>query len=243
MIEVKGVNAGYGPLHIIFDINMTFKDREVTCIIGPNGSGKSTLLKTIFGLTKIYSGTIRCGDSVITRLPPHEVARRGVAYLPQTDNVFGNLTVTENLRLASYTLNSGSSKETIRDVVSLFPVLNDFMGKSAGLLSGGERQMLALCMALIRKPEVMMLDEPTANLAPKMAKQLVNNIKMIRDDLKLTVILVEQNAKLALDLSDHAFIMGSGRKIAEGEPSDLVKSPDFNKMLLGITPTSARPPL
>jgi len=239
VIEVKGVNAGYGPLHIIFDIDMTFKDREVTCIIGPNGSGKSTLLKTIFGLTKVYSGAIRCGDSVITKLPPHEIARRGIAYLPQTDNVFGNLSVAENLWLASYTLDPGSSKETIRNVVSLFPVLNDFMGKSAGLLSGGERQMLALCMALIRKPQVIMLDEPTANLAPKMAKQLVNNVKMLRDDLKLTVILVEQNAKLALDLSDHAFIMGSGRKIAEGEPGDLLKSPDFNKMLLGIAPAQS----
>jgi branched-chain amino acid transport system ATP-binding protein len=136
-------------------------------------------------------------------------------------------------------LDPGSSKETIRNVVSLFPVLNDFMGKSAGLLSGGERQMLALCMALIRKPQVIMLDEPTANLAPKMAKQLVNNVKMLRDDLKLTVILVEQNAKLALDLSDRAFIMGSGRKIAEGEPGDLLKSPDFNKMLLGIAPAQS----
>jgi len=239
VIEVKGINAGYGPLHIIFDIDMTFKDKEVTCIVGPNGSGKSTLLKTIFGLTAVYSGTIRCGDSIITKLPPHEIARRGVAYLPQTDNVFGNLSVAENLWLASYTLNSSSSKETIRNVVSLFPVLNDFMGKSAGLLSGGERQMLALCMALIRKPQVIMLDEPTANLAPKMAKQLVNNVKMLRDDLKLTVILVEQNAKLALDLSDHAFIMGSGRKIAEGEPSELLKSPDFNKMLLGIAPAQS----
>jgi branched-chain amino acid transport system ATP-binding protein len=113
------------------------------------------------------------------------------------------------------------------------------MGKSAGLLSGGERQMLALCMALIRKPQVIMLDEPTANLAPKMAKQLVDNVKMLRDDLKLTVILVEQNAKLALDLSDHAFIMGSGKKIAEGEPSELLKSPDFNKMLLGIAPAQS----
>jgi branched-chain amino acid transport system ATP-binding protein len=239
VIEVKGINAGYGPLHIIFDIDMTFKDREVTCIVGPNGSGKSTLLKTIFGLTSVYSGTIRCGDSTITKLPPYEIARRGVAYLPQTDNIFGNLTVAENLWLASYTLDLGSSRETIRNVLSLFPVLNDFMGKSAGLLSGGERQMLALCMALVRKPQVIMLDEPTANLAPKMAKQLVSNVKMLRDDLKLTVILVEQNAKLALDLSDHAFIMGGGRKIAEGEPGELLKSPDFNKMLLGIVPAQS----
>ena len=239
MIEVKGINAGYGQLHIIFDIDMTFKDREVTCIVGPNGSGKSTLLKTIFGLTAIYSGTIRCDDSIITKLPPHEIARRGVAYLPQTDNVFSNLTVAENMWLASYTLDLGSSRETIRNVLSLFPVLNDFMGKSAGLLSGGERQMLALSMALVRKPKVIMLDEPTANLAPKMAKQLVNNVKMLRDDLGLTVILVEQNAKLALDLSDHAFIMGSGRKIAEGEPGELLKSPDFNKMLLGIAPAQS----
>jgi len=237
VIEVKGINAGYGPLHIIFDINMTFKDREVTCVLGPNGSGKSTLLKTIFGLTAVYSGSVFCGQSNITKLPPHEIARRGVAYLPQTDNIFGNLTVAENLWLASYTVDEESAKETVHNVLSMFPVLNDFMGKSAGLLSGGERQMLALSMALMRKPRVVMLDEPTANLAPKMAKQLVSNVKMLRDDLKLTVILVEQNAKLALDLSDHAFIMASGRKMAEGEPSELANSPDFNKMLLGIAPT------
>lgn len=236
MIEVRGITAGYGPLHIIFDVDMTFSDLAVTSVLGPNGSGKTTLLKTVFGLTKIYSGDVRFEGTSIAQLPPHEIARRGVAYLPQTSNIFENLTVAENLWLASYTLGPDSWEDSVNEVLSLFPVLKEFMNKSAGLLSGGERQMLALGMALVRKPSVVMLDEPTANLAPKMMKQLVGKIRMLRDDLKLTVILVEQNARLALDISDVTYIMASGRKIGEGKPSELVERPDFRKMLLGIAP-------
>jgi len=234
VIEVKGINAGYGPLHIIFDIDMKFDDEAVTCVLGPNGSGKSTLLKTMFGLTTVYSGDVCCAGESIAKLHPHEIARKGVAYLPQTGNVFENLSVAENLWLASYTVDPVTSGQRVKDILSMFPVLETFLNKSAGLLSGGERQMLALGMALIRGPRVIMLDEPTANLAPKMAKQIVNRIEMLRDELKLTVVLVEQNARLALDLSDHAYIMASGRKIAEGKPSDIAQSPDFHKMLLGI---------
>jgi branched-chain amino acid transport system ATP-binding protein len=239
VIEVKGINAGYGPLHIIFDIDMKFKDQAVTCVLGPNGSGKSTLLKTMFGLTTLYSGDVCCAGQSIAGLPPHEIARKGVAYLPQTSNVFENLTVADNLWLASYTVEPAVARERVSEVLSMFPVLSGLMGKSAGLLSGGERQMLALGMALIRGPSVIMLDEPTANLAPKMAKQLVSRIEMLRDDLKLTVVLVEQNAMLALGLSDHAYIMASGRKIAEGKPDDIAHSPDLHKMLLGIAPARA----
>jgi len=237
VIEVRGVNAGYGPLHVLFDIDVTFPARAVTCVLGPNGSGKSTLLKTVFGLTSLYSGEIRCDDCDLARLPPHEIARRGVAYLPQTNNIFENLKVSENLWLASYTVGNDSASDNVERVLSIFPILKDFMNKPAGLLSGGERQMLALGIPLIRRPRVIMLDEPTANLSPKMTKQLVANIKMLRDDLNLAVVLVEQNARLALDLSDLAYVMVSGKKVGEGEPEELTRRPDFNKILLGIGPS------
>ncbi len=235
MIRIRNLNAGYGRLHILFDVNMDVKDREITVIVGPNGSGKSTLLKSIFGLTKIYSGSIDFDGVELTGLMSHEIAKRGVAYLPQVDNVFANLTVRENMMMAGYTIRDKSEIESrVKEVSEMFPIIRKYWERKAGTLSGGERQMVAMAMALIRRPRVMMFDEPTGNLAPKIAKEVLGKIVELRDSLGMTILLVEQNARRALEIGDRSYLLVSGRLMFEGEPQELLSHPELAKLYLGI---------
>ncbi len=235
MITLEKVNAGYGKLHILFDITVEFPEKKTTVIVGPNGSGKSTLLKTIFGITKIYSGKVKFMGKDITGKPPHLIAASGIAYLPQTENVFDNLTVEENIKMAGYTLRKEEIEEKKEYVLEYFPVLKGYLKKKARQLSGGEKQMLAMAMALLRSPKIMMFDEPTAALAPKLAYQVLNIIDSLKKDLGITIILVEQNAKIALERGDKAILMASGRIIYDGNARDLLEHPELGPMYLGIT--------
>lgn len=234
-IELDNVDAGYGRLQILFDINVEFPDKEITVIVGPNGSGKSTLLKTIFGITRVYRGKIRFNGADITGKPPHVIASMGIAYLPQTNNVFDNLTVEENLKMAGYKVDQSKLEERIEHALQYFPILKAYMKRKARQMSGGERQMLAMAMALIRSPKVMMFDEPTAALAPKLAFQVLNIIEKLRDDLGITVILVEQNAKIALEKGDNAILLASGRVIYKGSSRKLLNDPELGSLYLGLT--------
>jgi branched-chain amino acid transport system ATP-binding protein len=171
LLEIEGINAGYGRLHVLFDVSTKVKSKEVTVLVGPNGSGKSTLLKTIMGMTQVYSGKILFNGSNIVGLPPHAVTKLGIAYLPQVDNVFANLKVKENLLMSGYILGKDEARERAKEVLEVFPALNEYMDRKAGTLSGGERQMLAMAMALMRRPQIMLFDEPTASLAPKNGPQ------------------------------------------------------------------------
>lgn len=236
MLELHNLNAGYGKLQILYDVSLVFPERKISVIIGPNGSGKSTLLKTIFGLTKIYSGKIIFGNNDISGLPPHRIASLGIAYLPQTNNVFENLTVEENLKMAGYSLSKEEFGPNVSKVLDFFPQLKLYMKRKARLLSGGERQMLAIAMSLIRKPKLMMFDEPTAALAPKVAFQVLKSIIRLRDELGITVILVEQNAKAALEVADKASLLVGGRVVFDGLPRELLENPELGKMYLGVTP-------
>ncbi len=235
MIRIRNLNAGYGRLHILFDVSMDVRDREITVIVGPNGSGKSTLLKSIFGLTKIYSGSIDMDGVELTGLMSHEIAKRGVAYLPQVDNVFANLTVRENMMMAGYTIRDKAEVESrVREVSEMFPIIRKYWERKAGTLSGGERQMVAMAMALIRRPKVMMFDEPTGNLAPKIAKEVLGKIVELRDSLGMTILLVEQNARRALEIGDKSYLLVSGRLMFEGDPQELLSHPELAKLYLGI---------
>ncbi len=169
MLHTEKLNAGYRELHILFDVDVEISEGSITTVVGPNGSGKSTLLKSIFGLATIHSGKVFLNGTEITRIPPHTKTELGIAYLPQTDNVFANLTVEENLKIAAYTLEKEEVKDRIALALDAFPELQNFMRRKAGTLSGGERQMLAMATALVRKANVLMLDEPTAQLSPKFA--------------------------------------------------------------------------
>ena len=235
MIEVHDLNAGYKRLHVLFDIDMRFEKSRINVIVGPNGSGKSTLLKSIFGLTTIYSGSIRFKGVELVGKMPHEVARNGIAYLPQVDNVFSDLTVAENMLMAGYTLRKEDIQKRIEEVLEIFPIIKAYWRRRAGTLSGGERQMLAMAMALLRKPEVMMLDEPTGSLAPKIAREVLEKIIELRDSFKITIILVEQSARRALEIGDKAYLMVGGRLIFEGGCRELLEHPELAKLYLGAT--------
>ena len=232
MLTIEKLNAGYKTLQILFDVTITAPRNLLTVVVGPNGSGKSTLLKTVFGLTKIYSGKVFLDGLDITGLPPHKVAEKGIAYLPQVDNVFSNLTVYENLLIAGYGLKR--DEDAVTDVLEMFPHLKTYRNRKAAEMSGGERQMLAIAMALIRKPKLMLFDEPTGNLSPKMATQILNVIKELRDSHGKTIILAEQNAKKALEIGDKAVLLVSGRPVYEGNSRTLLQHEELGKLYLGI---------
>ena len=234
MLEIQDINAGYGRLHVLFDISAKMKDKDIIVIVGPNGSGKSTLLKTVMGITQVYSGKILFNGRNILGLPPHVVTRLGVAYLPQVDNVFADLKVNENLLMAGYSLEKNEAKERVKEVLGEFPVLNEYMSRKAGTLSGGERQMLAMAMATMRKPKIMLFDEPTGSLAPKMALEVIDRIVKLRDDYGVTLVLAEQNARRALEYGDEAILLVSGRVTYEGNSQELLKHPELGQVYLGI---------
>ena len=219
---------------MLFDINAKAEDKEITVLVGPNGSGKSTLLKTIMGITKVYSGKILFNGDNISGRPPHAVTKLGITYLPQVGNVFTNLKVRENLVMAGYILDGNEAKERLQEAVEDFPVLKGYMDRRAGTLSGGERQMLAMAMATIRRPEIMLFDEPTASLAPKIALEVLNKIIELRDKHNMTVVLAEQNARRALDHADKAILLVSGRVMYEGDSKELLNHKELGKVYLGI---------
>jgi len=235
LISIENLNAGYKELHILFDVNAKMPKNKITTIVGPNGSGKSTLLKAIFGLATIYSGSVRLNGEDITYVPPHEKAKLGLAYLPQIENVFVNLTVMENLKIAGYILEKSELEERIKMALDFFPELKYYTNRKAGTLSGGERQFLAIAMALVKNAKVIMLDEPTAQLSPKLAETVFQKIMELRDKLGLTVVLVEQNAKRALEISDKAYMLISGRVVFEGDARDLLEHEKFERYCMGLT--------
>ncbi|MFQ5870991.1 MAG: ABC transporter ATP-binding protein [Candidatus Geothermarchaeales archaeon] len=234
VLSVQGLNSGYGRFQVLFDVDAEFKEKEITVIVGPNGSGKTTLLRSIFGITNIYTGLIRLDGQELTRLPPHVISRRGVAYLPQTENVFENLSVRENMMMASYTLGDDETEDRLEETLQIFPVLKDYMKREAKSLSGGERQMLAMGMALVRRPTVMMFDEPTGALSPKLAEEVLMKIVGLRETLGITIVLVEQHARRALEVGDKAYLMVSGRPIFDGQPEELMGHEELARLYLGI---------
>jgi branched-chain amino acid transport system ATP-binding protein len=174
------------------------------------------------------------GSKDITSLHPHIIARMGVAYLPQTENVFTNLTVQENITLAGYTLGPEEISQRVKEVLEIFPQLKRYTQSKANSLSGGERQMLAMAMALLRKPTVMMFDEPTANLAPRIATQVLTTISSLADTMHITLLLVEQNAKRALEIGDQAYLLVSGKKNFEGPAKELLQHKEIGRLYLGL---------
>jgi len=239
MLQVEGVSSGYGNLHILHEVSLEAVDKEVTVIVGPNGSGKSTLLKTIAGLATLYEGKIAIGGKQITKLPPHDIAKMGLAYLPQTESVFVQLTVAENIKMAGYTIPDHEMAPRLTGVLNMFPQLERYMKTRVQNLSGGERQMVAMSMALLRKPSVIMFDEPTANLSPKLATQVLKTVETVAKELGLTVLLVEQNAKRALEIGDKAYLLVGGRNAFKGTAKELLNHEELAKLYLGMKTTNA----
>ncbi len=234
MLKVENFFAGYKELRILFDINATVEKGKVTTIVGSNGSGKSTFLKSIFGLVTIQSGRVLYKSKDITLIPPHKKTMIGIAYLPQVENIFTNLTVEENLRMAGYTLKNEEYKERLNLVKEVFPELKMKLKQNGSTLSGGERQFLAIASALIKKAELLMLDEPTAMLSPRLASDTFKKILEIKEMFGLTVLIVEQNVKKALEISDNACMLMNGRIVFEGKSEELLNHEKFERFCIGI---------
>jgi len=234
LIALRDVFAGYGKLQIINGISIEAPRSEITVLVGPNGSGKSTLLRTIAGLTTVYSGSITMDGAPLVGVAPHEIAKMGLAYLPQTENVFTNLTVSDNLRMAEYTIPSDQRKARLETVGSLFPQLSRYLSAKAGNLSGGERQMLAMAMSLVREPKVMLFDEPTGNLSPKIATQVLETIRSLARDLRITIVLVEQNARKALEIGSKAYLLANGKVVFSGGARELLEHKELGRLYLGL---------
>jgi branched-chain amino acid transport system ATP-binding protein len=240
LLKVDHVSAGYGNLQILDNVSIEARPNQITVIVGPNGSGKSTLLKTIAGLTSIYQGEVTLDGKAISKLPPHEIARLGVAYLPQTESTFTHLTVGENFKMASYTVKRQDIEERTEKALAIFPKLNSYMNTKVSNLSGGERQMVAMSMALLRKPNTIMFDEPTANLAPIIASQVLNTISFLARGSDLTILLVEQNATRALQIGDSAYLLVNGTTVFEGTTKALLEHRELGRLYLGLTSASTK---
>ncbi len=234
IIETNGLNVGYGPVHVIYDLDFKAPDGEVTVIVGPNGVGKSSLLKAIMGLVTVYSGRVYFQGKDITKLPAHVRTNAGIGYMPQVGNIFSRLSVADNLRMAAYTINDEDLfNEKLEMILNLFPVLKDFMSRAAGTLSGGERQMLAESMVLMRDPKVMLVDEPTAGLMPKLVTDVLKKLDEMAEQTGLPVVIVEQRARRALEIGDYAYMMRGGRFTFEGSAQELLNHPQLTEMYLG----------
>ena len=234
MIKAKGINAGYGPAQILYNFDFDVSEREKVAIIGPNGSGKSTLLKTLMGLTTQYSGVVEFDGEDISKLEPYERARLGLAYLPQVGSTFEDLTIKENLRMAGYTMNKGDRSERMEEVLDIFPILRNYVDEKSKVLSGGMRQMLATSIALMRRPKLMMFDEPTANLAPNLAEEVLERLIGLEEKFGITIIFVEQNAAMVLEACDTAYLLVNGRVNYAGDAKELLDNPRFGQIFLGI---------
>ncbi len=235
IVETKNLLSGYGKLKVLFDVNFKARKNDITVVVGPNGAGKTTLLNSIIGLATIHDGSVIFDGQDVTKVPPHKKAKLGIAYLMQMGNVASTLTVEENLRVAGYLMPRSEVNDRIQEILEMFPRLKEFVHRKAGTLSGGERRMLAIGMAMMRKPKVLMLDEMSTDLAPKIVKQVMNKIVELRDQYDLSVILVEQNAKKALEIGDYAYLLVSGTVRYEGNPQELLTHPKFAKLYLGIS--------
>jgi ABC-type branched-subunit amino acid transport system ATPase component len=238
-LSASGVTAGYDGSPIIHDVSISVAPGEVVSVVGPNGSGKSTLLKSLVGIVEVLSGTVTVGDRDITRWAPEDVARIGVGYVPQVDDVFAPLSVRENLEMGGYLLPSAGVADRVRYVLELFPQLDRMQRRKAGKLSGGERKMLAMGRALMLEPAVVVLDEPTANLAPAIAHTVLNDHVRRLAGTGASVLIVEQRARAVLDISDRTYVLGGGRLQMEGTPAELASSPAFIDSFLGGNRRSA----
>jgi ABC-type branched-subunit amino acid transport system ATPase component len=240
VLQAEGVTAGYGGAPVVRDVSVQVGPGEVVAVIGPNGAGKSTLLKSLVGVVRVMSGRVTLAGEDVTNRPPEDLARRGVGYVPQVGDIFEPLTVLENLEMGGYLLRSSEVAGRVDGVCDVFPALRDMLRRRAEKLSGGERKMLAIGRVLMLDPDLLILDEPTANLAPRAADALLRDQVRRLADLGKAVLLVEQRARAAMELADWTAVLVSGVTRLEGRPKDLLEREDFEELFLGAGLPPAR---
>ena len=234
MFEISGLNAGYGDIPILYDLDLTMQEREILMILGPNGHGKTTLLRTISGLLRAWSGHIMFDDVDLTPLLPNQIVQQGIAHIPQGDLLFPDMTVMENLLMGAYLPEMWKNRhEQIVEVFKMFPSLEERSGQIARTLSGGERRMLALGRGMMVQARLYLIDEPSLGLAPLLVENLYEDIRKLVDR-GLSIILVEENASRAAGLADRVYLMESGRFVRSGVPEDLLGDEAFRTAYLGV---------
>jgi branched-chain amino acid transport system ATP-binding protein len=234
MLKVESLNSGYGKLHVLYNVSVNCGKEEIIAVLGPNGAGKTTLLNSIFGMADIYSGSIKLDGEDIAKLPAYVIARKGMAYVLQMINIFSELSVEENLRISATYAGISDVDKKLKDIYEIFPILNERKKQRAGTLSGGERQMLAISIGLIRDPKILLLDEPTAGLMPLYVDLITKKTDEIRKERGISIVLVEQNVKKALEIADKVYVLVSGQIIFEGSPSDIVGEKEIMGLYLGM---------
>ena len=232
MLKVDNINVYYGNIHALKDVSLEVKEGEIVALIGANGAGKSTTLKTISGLLRSKTGSITLFDEDISHVDAYRLVSKGMAHVPEGRRIFLQMTVQENLEMGAYTTEKGKVKELIEDVYKRFPRLKHRKSQIAGTLSGGEQQMLAMGRALMSRPKLLMLDEPSMGLAPILVQQIFDIIKELHA-AGTTILLVEQNAEMALQVADRAYVLESGRISLSGTGAELAQSDAIKKAYLG----------
>ena len=233
MLNISKVETFYGNIQALRGVDVKVNDGEIVALIGSNGAGKSTLLMTISGVNKAATGEILFDSKSIANMPPHDIVNLGISQVPEGRRIFSRLTVEDNLRLGASVNEKGKNfDQDSKDVYDLFPVLKDRLSQRGGTLSGGEQQMLAIGRAMMARPKVLLLDEPSLGIAPKLVNQIFTSIKNINKEKKVTVFLVEQNAKKALELADRGYVLVNGKISLEGAGKDLLNNPDVQAAYL-----------
>jgi ABC-type branched-subunit amino acid transport system ATPase component len=231
ILKVEDITAGYTEVEILHDVHIQVKSDAIVSVIGPNGAGKSTLLKTIFGVLKPKRGKITLKDEDITGLKPDRIARRGISYVPQVDNVFPSLAIQENLEMGAY-IRKDDYSQRLEEVFDLFPILKGRRKQKAGQLSGGQRQMVAMGRALMLDPQVLLLDEPSAGLAPLIVVDIFEKIKEINAS-GVAMVIVEQNAREALKMAHHGYVLAMGKNVLDDSGEALLANDEVGRLYLG----------
>ena len=232
MLSIAGLRAGYGKIEVLHEVALTIEQGQIVTLIGANGAGKTTLLKTISGLIRPAGGAIDFEGESIARRPPHRIVARGLSHVPEGRAILKRMTVLDNLRMGAYVRNDGEINRDIESVFARFPVLAERRDQMAGTLSGGEQQMLAIGRALVARPRLLLLDEPSLGLAPKFVTRIFLTLRELRQEGK-TILLVEQNARQALQVADRGYVMERGRIVLTGSGQELLNTPEVRQTYLG----------
>jgi branched-chain amino acid transport system ATP-binding protein len=235
MLEIKNVDVSYGDIQALWDVSLTVKSEEMVALVGSNGAGKTTVLKTITGLLKPAKGSITLYGVRSDLIPAHKIVELGVSLVPEGRRLFRDMTVLENLEIGSYIDRARTTKEeNLRWISEIFPILKQRLHQLAGTLSGGEQQMLAIARGLMSEPKMLLVDELSLGLAPLIVKNIYRTLKEINASRKTTILIVEQNVRLALEMGDRAYILENGRVSGEGKASDLLNSEEVKRAYLAM---------
>lgn len=232
MLKVEQMNVYYGAIHAVKDVSFTVEEGEIVTLIGANGAGKSTILKTVSGLLRSRTGSVRFLDRDIKTMVPHKIVQQGIAHVPEGRRVFVQMTVEENLEMGAYTRQKSTVSDSLQEVYERFPRLKERRRQVAGTLSGGEQQMLAMGRALMSKPKLMMMDEPSMGLAPILVEQIFDIVRELHER-GTTILLVEQNARMALSVADRGYVLETGSIVLSGTGKELLNSSAVKEAYLG----------